>query len=433
MFEEQADQSIFRKISKHLFFWPDLRKNLKLKNTFSALRYPNYRLWFWSQMFSLFGSWMQSTALGFLIYDLTRSSIYLGLIGFAAGVPTWLFMLYAGVIADRISKRDLLVITQFSMTILAIIVSALAFLGLIMPWHILILAFLLGTANAFEAPARHAFVLDMVEREHLTNAIALNSAMFNAAMALGPAFGGLVYALLGPGWCFAINALSFVPVIAALRMMKFKLQNPYQNQKKSSPLEDLKEGLRYIAREPMVRSIIILIGVVTVFGMSFVTLLPAWAVKILHGDARTNGFLQSSRGLGALAAALIIASLGKFNFKGKLLSWGALMLPVFVLMFSLVNNQLLAIMLIFGTGLSLIFFFNLANSLVQSMSPHHLRGRIMSVYSLTFFGLIPIGALLIGTFASKAGERLAVQSIALADLILTLVVFSLVPKLKKLP
>ncbi len=218
------------------------------KQAVTALKYPNYRLWFWSQIISLFGTWMESTALGFLIFDLTKSPAYLGLVGFATGVPTWLFMLYAGVIADRMSRRTLLMITQTAMMVLAFVLAALTFLHWVQPWHVLVLAFLLGTANAFEAPARQSFVLEMVAVEDMTNAIALNSAMFNTAMAVGPMAGGLVYAFFGPAWCFVVNGLSFVAVLVALKRMK--LEPPAPATGRNSAWADLKEGLAYVVRPP---------------------------------------------------------------------------------------------------------------------------------------------------------------------------------------
>jgi MFS family permease len=368
----------------------------------TALKYPNYRLWFWGQIISMFGTWMQSTALGFLVFDLTRSPAYLGLVGFVAGVPTWLFMLYAGVIADRVPRRTLLLVTQAVMMALAFAVAGLTFLGWIQPWHILVLALLLGAANAFEAPSRQSFVLEMVPAEDMTNAIALNSAMFNAAMAVGPMAGGMIYAIFGPAWCFTINGLSFIAVIVALKRMKLEPFAP--KPRGTSTLADLREGLAFVAAHPLIRTIIGLIGVISIFGFSFVTLLPAWAVDILHGDARTNGFLQSARGLGALAAALLIASLGRFHFRGRLLTLGTFALPVTAGLFALARSTPLALLLIFGSGLSVILVFNLSNALVQTHSPNALRGRVMSVYTLVFFGLMPLGMLAVGITAEKIGQ-----------------------------
>jgi MFS family permease len=383
-----------------------LRRRMSWKQAFTALRHRNYRLWFWGQIVSLFGTWMQSTALGFLIFDLTKSPAYLGLVGFVTGIPTWLFMLYAGVIADRMPRRNLLVITQTAMMLLAFAITALTFLHWIQPWHILVLAFLLGTANAFEAPARQSFVLEMVDREDMTNAIALNSAMFNTAMAVGPAAGGLIYGFLGPAWCFFINGATFIAVIVALKRMKLPPFSP--PALRTSVLADLKAGLKYVAAHPLIRTIIGLIAVISLFGISFVTLFPAWAVNVLHGDAKTNGFLQSARGIGALSAALLIASLGRFQFRGKLLTLGTFALPVTVALFGLVRWEPLSFLLVFGSGLSHILIFNLANALVQTASPDPLRGRIMGIYTLTFFGLMPLGALGIGFTAEHLSQTTAV-------------------------
>jgi MFS family permease len=383
-----------------------LRKRMSWKQAFTALRHRNYRLWFWGQIVSLFGTWMQSTALGFLVFDLTKSPAYLGLVGFVTGIPTWLFMLYAGVIADRMPRRNLLILTQTAMMLLAFVITALTFLHWIRPWHVLVLAFLLGTANAFDAPARQSFVLEMVDREDMTNAIALNSAMFNTAMAVGPAAGGLIYGFLGPGWCFFINGATFIAVIVALKRMVLPPFSP--PAVRTSVLADLKAGLRYVAGHALIRTIIGLVGVVSVFGISFVTLFPAWAVNVLHGDAKTNGFLQSARGIGALCAALLIASLGRFQFRGKLLTAGTFALPVTVALFALVRWEPLSFLLVFGSGLSVLLIFNLANALIQTASPDPLRGRIMGVYTMTFFGLMPLGALGIGFTAEHLGQTPAV-------------------------
>jgi MFS family permease len=315
-------------------------------------------------------------------------------------------MLYAGVIADRMSRRTLMLITQSVMMALAFVVGGLTFLHWIQPWHILILAFLLGIANAFEAPARQSFVLEMVPPEDMTNAIALNSAMFNTAMAVGPMAGGLIYAFIGPAWCFTINGVTFIAVIFALRRMSLEPLVPKPGR--TSALADLKEGLRYVAAHPLIRTIIGLIGVISLFGISFVTLLPAWSVNVLHGDARTNGFLQSARGIGALVAALLIASLGRFRFRGKLLTFGSFALPVMAALFALARWTPLSLVLIFGAGLASILVMNLSNALVQTHSPDSLRGRIMSAYTLVFFGLMPLGALAVGFAAERLGQTATV-------------------------
>ncbi|OGD13666.1 MAG: MFS transporter [Candidatus Aminicenantes bacterium RBG_16_66_30] len=404
---------------------------LSWKQATTALKYPNYRLWFWGQIISLFGMWMESTALGFLVFELTRSPAYLGLVGFVTGVPTWMFMLYAGVIADRMPRRTLLMITQTVMMVLAFAIAALTFLHWIQPWHILVMAFLLGTANAFEAPARQSFVLEMVGVEDMTNAIALNSAMFSTAMAVGPMAGGLIYAFFGPAWCFAINGVSFIAVIVALKRMKLEPFVPKPGR--TSALADLKEGLKHVAAHPLIRTIVGLIGAVSLVGISFATLLPAWSVNVLHGDARTNGYLQSARGLGALVAALLIASLGRFRFRGKLLTFGTFALPVTVAVFSLIRWTPLALAIICASGLSHILIFNLSNALVQTHSPNALRGRIMSVYTFIFFGLAPLGMLAVGFTAEKIGQKATLLAGAGLMLVAATAVAVFMPHLRRAP
>jgi len=382
--------------------------------TFAALSYPNYRLWFFGQMTSLFGTWMQSTAQGYLVYELTRSSAYLGYVGFASGIASWLFTLWGGVIADRVPRRSMLVVTQALSMLLAFALSALAFTHVVAPWHIILLAFSLGVVNAFDAPARQSFVLEMVERRDLTNAIALNSTMFNTATAVGPAVGGVTYALFGPGWCFAINGVSFVAVIAALAAMKLAPRAP--RMRAGRALTDIRVGLRAVAADRKILAIMFLLCGVSMFGMSFVTLLPAWAVEMLHGDARTNGLLQSARGLGALAAALALASLGRFTFKGKLLTAASFLLPLLLVLFSFTRVLPVSLAVLITVGAANITVINLANTLVQTLTPDAVRGRVMSVYTLALFGFMPIGALLAGQLAQTVGEPLTIVAGALGTL-----------------
>jgi MFS family permease len=381
-------------------------KTFFLKKTFTALRYRNYRLWFWGQMTSLLGTWMQMTAQGFLVYDLTRSPVYLGYIGFASGIPTWLFMLFGGVVADRFQKRNVLLITQTSLMLLAAVLALLTFLDVIQPWEIIVLAFLSGVANSFDAPSRISLVNELVPKEDLTNAIALNATLFNTASATGPAVAGITYALAGPAWCFSINAVSFLGVIGALRMMKLKEHVNADSGK--SAFAELKDGIKYVFNEKIIRTIILCVGTMSLFGLSINTLFPAWAVNILGGDAATNGFLQSARGGGALLAALSIASLGRFKFKGRLLTTGFLAFPVIVFIFSFVRWLPLSLAVLFTAGASQILTMNIANALVQTHVPDYIRGRVMGVYTFTFFGSMPLGALLVGTMGENFGEPEAI-------------------------
>lgn len=378
--------------------------------TFAALKYRNYRLWFIGQLASLFGTWMQSTAQGFLIYELTHSAAYLGYVGFATGVPAWLFMLYGGVISDRMPKRNLMIITQSAMMILAFILAGLTFAGVVQPWHILLLTFLLGIANAFDAPARMAFISELVDRPDMSNAITINSGMFNIAIAVGPALAGLTYAWLGPAWCFTINGISFIAVIAALLMMRLQPFAAGNNHK--SALGELREGLNFVTKHSSVRVLILIVGVATLLGISHATLLPEWAVDVLHGGATINGLMLSARGVGALIGALMIASLGQFRYHGKLLNLGLIILPLTLMIFSLVRWVPLALLALVAVGWGWIITINLCNTLTQMLVSDELRGRVMGIFSLTFQGIMPIGSLLIGSMAEVVGSPITIFSAA---------------------
>lgn len=403
------------------------RESFQWKQVFTALRYRNYRLWFWGQMTSLFGTWMQVTAQGFLIFELTHSPAYLGYAAFAMGIPTWLFMIYGGVLADRVPRRTLIIITQSVMMTLAVILTGLTFLGIVEAWHIIGLAFGLGVANAFYAPARQAFVKELVDREDMTNAIALNSAIFNSALAIGPAVSGLTYALVGPAWCFAINAVSYLAIIIALFLMKIPPQ--LNSDRRNSVRADLKEGMSYILNHKMIRTLIGIVGLACLFGISYITLIPAWAVNILGGDATTNGILHSARGFGALLSALLIASLGRFQFKGRLLTIGSFAFPILLLIFSFIRWLPLSLLSIFCVGIAAMLIFNLANALVQTLVSDELRGRVMSIYSLAFFGLYPLGSLWAGLMAEHISEPFAIMSNSVILLAIFILIRIFVPKL----
>ncbi len=396
--------------------------------TFAALRHRNYRLWYAGQLASLVGTWMQATAQGYLVFALTNSPAYLGLVGFAAGAPSLLFMIYAGVIADRMPRRTLLLMTQSAMLVLAFILAALTFSGLILPWHLVLLALLLGVANAFDGPARQAFILEMVDREDLGNAIALNATMFNLAVVVGPAVAGLTYAIVGPAWCFAINGLSFVAVIVALSMMRVKPVAVRRHP--TSAWQDMQQGLRYIMGHTVIRTVIALVSVASLFGLAFNTLFPDWAVVVLGGDATTNGLLQSARGLGSLAGAFMIASLGRFRFKGKLLLTGAIVLPLGLILFSFVRWLPLSLLVLIVVGWGFMVMFNVANILVQTQVADELRGRVMGVYSMNFGGIGPVGALFAGALADQIGAPATVLAGAVVTLAFALFILFAIPALR---
>lgn len=402
----------------------------RMGKTFAALQFYNYRLWFIGQLVSLVGTWMQTTAQGFFVYQLTGSPAYLGLVGFAAGVPSWFLMLYGGVIADRFPRRTLLMITQTAMMIFAFVLAGLVFANLVQPWHIVVLAFLSGIANAFDAPARISFVREMVDREHMSNAIAMNSTMFQMATVVGPAIAGITYAALGPAWCFVINGISYLAVLIALWFMRIEKQEVKASSQSS--MDDLKEGLNYVFHHSLIRTLILIAGVVSLFGLAFVTLMPAWAVTVLGGDATTNGLMQSARGVGALIGALLIATLGNFKGKGILMTIGSFVFPILLIVFAFVRSLPLSLLVLVGTGWGFMVLFNLLNVLVQHIVDDNLRGRVMSIYTLTFFGGMPIGALLAGALAEQVGEPITIMVGAVISLFFAVFVFWKIPEIRRL-
>jgi MFS family permease len=378
-----------------------------LEQTFSALQYYNYRLWFGGQTVSLFGTWMQRTAQGYLIFDLTRSPIYLGYVGFAYGVPAWLFMIYGGAIADRFPRRTILLIAQVAMMILAFVLAALTFTKSVEPWQIIVLAFLLGCANAFDAPARQAFVTELVDRKDFTNAIALNSSMITTATVIGPAVAGITYAAFGPAWCFTINGFTFIAVIIALLLMKLAPFVPVDRA--VSIIAEIKEGVRFAVGQPTIRVLILNLSILSLAGLGFVTLLPVWAVEVLGGDATTNGFLHTARGLGALSGALLIAAIGQSYVRGRLFTIGTFVMPIFLILLSFTRVLPTSFLALMGAGWGFMVIVNLSNTLVQTSVTDELRGRVMGLFTFTFFGFLPIGSLVNGALADQIGAPLTIQ------------------------
>jgi len=399
----------------------------RFRTTFASLKHRNYRLWFWGQMVSLFGTWMQATAQGFLIYELTHSPAYLGLVAFIFGIPSWIFTLYSGVILDRVSRKNLLLVTQVSMMILAFVLAGLTFTGVVRPWHILVLSFLLGVANAFEAPARHAIVPEMVPREDIPNAVSLNGIMFNSSTIVGPALGGIIYALVGAGWCFVLNGISFLAIIFGLLLMrlpKFK-----KNESKASMMEDLREGMAYMRNHPLLFGLIWIMAVTGLFGLSFMTIIPAWSVAVLHGDAKTNGLLQAARGIGALLVVVWVASLGNFRFKGRLVTIGLFGMPILSIIFAFVRNIPGSLLVMAFAGMANVLVANVSTSLVQLHTEEKYRGRVMGIYTFVFFGSMPLGSLWVGAVAGWLGEATAIIICSVATLICSFLIWRFVPSL----
>ncbi|HEX9117501.1 MAG TPA: MFS transporter [Anaerolineae bacterium] len=400
--------------------------------TFAALKFLNFRLWFFGQTLSMMGTWMQSVAQGWLVYQLTGSEFALGAVSFAGALPTLFLMLPGGVLADRIEKRRLLLLTQGTMMILAFVLMVLASQrGVLRIWHIVVLAIGLGIANSFDAPARQAMAVEMVEdRRYLMNAIALNSTIFNMARVVGPAVGGAVLAALGAAWCFGLNGLSYVAVIIALLLMRFP-PAPAVTQR-GAFVSEITDGVRYVWGQGLIRSTILLVSLASLFAGSFAVLLPAYAADVLKVGAAGLGGLNAGVGVGALAGSLIVASSGHFRRKGLILAAGALAYPIALLAFAGSRSLLISLVCLLVVGLAFVAQNSMANTIVQSLVPDELRGRVMGFYMLTFFGTAPFGALQAGSLAQALGTRNAIAIDASLTLAISVTLLLATPALRTL-
>lgn len=401
-----------------------------LGETFAAMRHRNFQLYFGGQLISNVGTWMQIIAQGWLVYQLGHSEITLGLVAFAGAVPILVTSPWAGVIVDRVSRRTLLILTQAGLMLLAFVLAALTFTGAVKEWHIILLAALLGVINAFDAPARQAFVPDMVGKEDLPNAIALNSIMFNSARVLGPAFAGMLLAIIGPAWCFTLNGISFLAVILGLWLMKLPPHRAKHNP--ASPWRQLVEGWQYTARSREMSALILLSLVFSVFGISYSTLLPAFVEKVLHQGAMAYGWVNAASGLGAVTGAFILASRVSKGRRGQLLVVTNIAFPLILMAFSFTTFYPLSLLLAYGLGVGFMVQFTTLNTLLQTRVEDSFRGRVMGIYTLTFFGFAPFGNLLIGFLGEKLGLGIAMTFFAACSLILSRLVLMKTPEIQKL-
>lgn len=403
----------------------------RVSKTFRAMQHRNFRLYFVGQLISVAGTWMQTVAQALLVYQLSRSELMLGVVGFAAAIPSLLISPWGGVIVDRANKRNLLVITQSAAMVLAFILAALTFTGAVQVWHIVLLAAGLGVVNAFDGPGRQAFVVEMVGREDLPNAIAVNSMMFNGARVIGPAIGGVLYVAIGAAGCFFLNGLSFLAVIVCLLMMRLTPRE--RVVKGESPWRDLLRGLRYVLAHREIMALLMLALIFSVFGISYFAILPAFADQILHIDEAGYGALNSMLGVGALSAAFFIARYGDRGQRGRWLIMANLAFPIGLLIFANNTSPTVALGLALLLGIAFMFEFALINTLLQTSVPDEMRGRVMGLYTLTFFGFAPFGNLALGQWSEITGMSFTISVSAALTLVLAVTVIVLVPRLRKLP
>jgi MFS family permease len=384
----------------------EVRKQGRIASTLRALRHRNYQLFFGGQLISLIGTWMQSVAQSWLVYRITGSPVTLGLVGFASQIPVFLLSPLGGVVADRFNRHRILLVTQSVSMILAFILALLTLTGVVEVWHLYVLAGLLGIVNAFDIPARQAFVVEMVGREDLVNAIALNSSMFNGARVIGPAVAGLLVAAIGEGWCFFTNAVSYIAVIAGLLMMKLSPRTI--TAPSGSTIERIVEGFRFVVRTHPIRDLIILVGVISLMGTPYAVLMPVFADKILGGGAQGLGILMGASGIGALFGALSLAARGGLKGLGRWIAVGGVGFGLSLILFSLSRSFWLSALFLLPAGYAMMVQMSSTNTLIQSMVPDALRGRVMSVYSMIFMGMSPIGSLVAGFLSGNLGAPLTV-------------------------
>ncbi|MFZ0300723.1 MAG: MFS transporter [Candidatus Sulfotelmatobacter sp.] len=365
-----------------------------------ALRHRNFQLFFSGQLISLIGTWMQSVAQSWLVYRMTGSALLLGSVGFASQVPVFLFAPLGGIAADRFDRRHIVIATQTASMLLAFILAALTLFHKVQVWHVFVLASLLGVVNAFDIPGRQSFLVDMVGKEDLMNAIALNSSMFNGARVIGPAIAGILVAKIGEGWCFFANAVSYIAVIIGLLLMR--VIAPIRAAM-ASPLEHMMEGFRFVNHTAPIRALLLLLGLVSLVGMPYVVLMPIFADQILHGGARGLGILMGATGVGALLGALTLAFREGVKGLGRWVAWCCAGFGASLIVFALSRTFWISVILLLPVGYCMMLQMACSNTLIQVMVPDALRGRVMAVYSMMFMGMAPIGALFGGALAERLG------------------------------
>ncbi|MFZ0285761.1 MAG: MFS transporter [Terriglobales bacterium] len=385
---------------------------IQLSATLRALRHRNFQLFFSGQLISLIGTWMQTVAQAWLVYRLTGSSLLLGAVGFASQFPVFLVAPLGGIVADRYHRQRVVIATQVFSMILALILAGLTLTGVVQVWHIFVLSALLGVVNAFDIPGRQAFLVDMVGKEDLMNAIALNSSMFNGARIIGPAIAGILVARIGEGWCFFTNGVSYIAVIVGLWMMR--VSPPSYADHRVSPWEHIIEGFRFVSRTAPIRALLLLLGLVSLVAMPYTVLMPIFADRILHGGARELGILMGATGVGALLGALTLAAKTGVHGLGRWVAFSCGAFGVSLILFSFSHNFWLSTALLLPVGFFMMLEMSASNTLIQAMVPDHLRGRVMAVYSMMFMGLAPFGALFAGALADRLGAPITVAMGAVA-------------------
>jgi len=397
---------------------------------FDALGYRNYRLYWSGILLSAIGSWVQNTAQGWLVYDLTHSSLMLGTVGFLGSLPVTFLTLLAGVLADRVDRRRLLLITQAVLMISAFMLGALTSLGVVAVWHVMVLATVSGFASAFDMPVRQSVVPTLVRKQHIMNAIALNSTAFNSARIVGPALAGVLVPAVGLGNCFYFNSVSYLAFIAAIAMIRIESFRKIEEQ--PSIWTDFRSGLAYVRSNKAVRTLICMAAVPSLFAMPYAMLMPVFAREVLGVGVKGLGMLMSSVGVGGLTGALTLAVLSNSKRKGLILTAASLALPVVLILFANSQNLRMSALFLVGVGFCNLTYLASTNSLIQSIVPDDLRGRVVSTYMFAFVGLGPLGQLMMGAVAQAVGASMAVTAGGIVCMACALMVLVFQPRIRRL-
>jgi MFS family permease len=403
-------------------------RSLRWQQAGRALRHRNFQLFFSGQLISLIGTWMQTVAQSWLVYRLTGSGLELGAVGFASQIPVFLIAPLGGIVADRSNRKHVVIGTQVASMVLAFALAALTLTHSVKVWHVFVLAALLGVVNAFDIPGRQSFLVDMVGKDDLMNAIALNSSMFNGARVVGPAVAGVLVARLGEGWCFFANAVSYIAVIAGLMLMK--VHAPARVSHKTSPWEHIVEGFEFVNRTAPIRALLVLLGLVSVTGMPYVVLMPIFADRILHSGGQEFasligshdlgavrlGILMGAAGIGALLGALTLAVRTGVKGLGTWVTVCCAGFGVSLMLFAVSKSFWVSVLLLLPVGYFIMLHMASSNTLIQVMVPDALRGRVMALYSMMFMGMAPLGALLGGALSDRLGAPMTVAIGGVASL-----------------
>jgi MFS family permease len=399
---------------------------------FRALQHRNFQLFIGGQLVSLIGTWMQTTAQLWLVYKLTNSAALLGLFGFANGIPILLLASVGGYVGDRYNRLYGVIATQTVSMILAFVLAVLQLNHMLSEWGIIVIAFLVGVVNAFDVPIRQSLFVQMVGKEDLPNAIALNSSIFNGARVVGPAIAGFAITWIGAGWCFFLNGVSFLAVIAALLAMRVSHTKPQPS--KESPWLNFIQGFRFAMADVPIRSVLILLSVLSLFGLQYSVFLPIFADGILHGGAKGMGFLMSSAGVGAVIGALYFAGRTSYTGLARWIAGTSMVCAIGLIVFSQSHFFVLSTLVIFFVGFAATVQMAATNTIVQNRVPDELRGRVMAVYATMFMGVQPVGSLIAGGIAKHIGAPDTLTIFGLLVLTASLVfLFRVVLKVRHTP